>query len=213
MISITSASELRRLLGGKVGVSPFPIFNSHIRPCLSPSVLSGQLFQSVVKGDFAHVLTLPHLRWSLSHSLLILYQIWHTMSSFFLRLICWSGRESNPTQPIGTLKAYPFLTTPRLMERPLSLTQPCREKWEGSQLLPSLSTYIIPKTDRNVKLFSIFFYFILKTTRGIVEPPAASSVTSYLPYDVSLLQFQKVFHVLLSQRVQKQSVMDFLQSW
>jgi len=36
------------------------------------------------------------------------------------------GIEPHPTD--GYQQVYPFLTTLRLMERPLSLTQPCREK-------------------------------------------------------------------------------------
>ena len=70
LVDVNRTSELRRSLAGKVGVSPFPISNSHIRPCLSPLVLSGQLLQRV--------------EWNFSHSLIILYQIEHIMSSFFL---------------------------------------------------------------------------------------------------------------------------------
>ena len=83
-----------------------------------------------------------------------------------INLLIGKGIEPHPTDGHKT-----FLTTLRLMERPLSLTQPCREKWGGSQLLPPLSTYIISKTEPNVKLFSIFFS---RTTERIVEPPAVS---------------------------------------
>jgi len=107
----------------------------------------------------------------LSLSINIIPNLTHNVK-LFSAINSWSGRESNPTQPMIYFHLFSiFLTTLRLMERPLSLTQPCREKWGGSQLLPSLSTYIISKTEPNVKLFSIFFS---RTTERIVEPPAVS---------------------------------------
>ena len=66
----------------------------------------------IAKGsEVTEVLTFP----SLSHSLIILYQIEHILSSFFLHhtylyqpkvmqnitINSWSGKESNLTQPIG----------------------------------------------------------------------------------------------------------------
>ena len=81
----------------------------------------------------------------------------------YIALILLSGKESNLTQPMNTISVF-FLTTLRLMERPLSLTQPCREKWGGSQVLPSFSTYIIPKLAQFVKSFLRLFalYHIIK---------------------------------------------------
>ena len=112
---------------------------------------------------------------NLSHSLIILYQIEHIMSSFFLHYtylyqpkvmqniaiqIRWSGKESNLTQPMDTTQ-YPFLTTLRLMERPLSLTQPCRV--ESSRFATPLSTqhnyYIKTPTICQV-FFNLFLFFL-----------------------------------------------------
>ena len=68
------------------------------------------------------------------------------------------GKESNLTQPMDTTQ-YPFLTTLRLMERPLSRHLVCRVDQVGSQVLSQPNITIISKLQPFVKFFLIFFYF------------------------------------------------------
>ena len=68
------------------------------------------------------------------------------------------GIEPHPTDEYHSVF---FLTALRLMERPLSLTQPCRRELSGSQSLSQLSTYIISKLAANVKGLLIFYLIII----------------------------------------------------
>ena len=106
-----------------------------------------------MKGVFAHVLTtvLSPMTTTLPLSITIIPNRQPNVKFYSaINLLIGKGIEPHPTDGYHSVS---FLTTLRLMERPLSLTQPCREEWGGSQLLPPLSTYIISNLISNVKFF------------------------------------------------------------
>ena len=91
-----------------------------------------------------------------SHYLLILYHRWRQMSSLYYCVdsVIGKGIEPHPTDEFHTEF---FLTTLRLMERPLSLTQPCRRELSRFAIPFSFSTYIISNLAAKVKGLLIFF--------------------------------------------------------
>ena len=75
-----------------------------------------------------------------SHCLLILYHTFSALSSLYYIAFWFGGRERNRTPPNWWIprvyhRSVFFLTTFRLMERPLSQTQSCRWEMRGSQVL------------------------------------------------------------------------------
>ena len=78
------------------------------------------------------------------------------------------GIEPHPTDGYHSVS---FLTTLKLMERPLFRHLSCRVDQVGSQVLSQPNITIISKLDKNVKFFSILFlfYFTLRATRRVTE--------------------------------------------
>jgi len=97
-------------------------------------------------------------------SSLIIYLYYTTggikCQGFIIALIRRSGKESNPTQLMNSIQNS-FLTTLRLMERPLSLTQPCRRELSRFAIPFSFSTYIISNLAANVKSLLIIIVILL----------------------------------------------------